>query len=417
VKSSARFQSANNQHASRFSFYRTDGRTGPGTWDWLKSDIGRFYLTQHNLTQAPTLLLSLECQKRKFNPAFEVKVISERKYRCVVTVRDLAITCTGTYDNQIAAKQDAAYKALQVVREWPLPTALFFIGQFTGHVSDATVHDKIQQVLQGRRYKLSTQRFPGMPGGYLLLQIPDQGWPTSFIRLDGGPNSTLTSVVLTALNKDTNCNLCRQTSMHPHARVDCPLWVLSPAPLVTTQHRIEPYYGGHKSDLALRPIKQETKEQNLQNCNRDAAKYGDNTADKQTQLLRGIQQVVGTAAASSESQDPKVKAAFLEGIALGARLAATAPGNPNNRDRQRTRSPGGREPRGSDYWPPPSYRARSPIAPRRGRQRSRDPMLWDASAEPRHPAQTPVGSARVREWSPHGYGQGASHWDNGKHYR
>jgi hypothetical protein len=388
----------------------TGAQGGTGcTADWVNSEAGRVYLAKHKLQLPPTQLLSLECQKRKFNPDFVVEQVDGRMYKCQVTIRDVIVKHRGHYQNGVAAKQDVALKALKEVQKWPIPpTNLYFVAQFSGEVSDDAVHHSLRQVLKGRKYTLSTLRYPGLSRGYFLLQIPEyQGFPTSIIRLNGMHNS----VVFANIKKTDHCNLCAKTNSTPHSRVCCPLWRHSPAPPVKLE------YGGHKQSFPQRPVKTESKYYNpAGNHDSTVVKHVVGSVAMHDQLIRSIQNATGTAAMSSESQDPRVKLAFLEGIALGARLAATAPGNGTNGERRRSRSPGGREPRGSDYWPPPGYRARSPLAPIRDRHRSREPMI-DHGVEPRH-AGGYDGSVRGRRRSPEPYvGQGASHWSNDMYFR
>lgn len=407
-------------YPSRYPKNQGGNRAESGTADWISSEAGRFYLAKHQLQYPPTQLLSLECQKRKFNPAFEVEETNAQKFRCTVVVRDMTFT-SGVFHNGVAAKQDAAFRALRAVSAWPLPPAnpLYFVAQFSGQISDDAVHQKLRQVLNGRKYALSTQRYPGMSGGYLLLQIPDQGFPTSIIRLDRELTAGLESVTFMNVKKSDHCNLCANTALIPHARIHCPLWRVSP-PNPVNNRQIEPAYGGNRNSFPQRLIKSEPRGGTPpRNHSTATVKHVNNHVDKQAELIRNIQDVMGTGAASSESQDPRVKVAFLEGIALGARLAATAPGNAANAERRRSRSPNGREPRGSDYWPASTYRARSPLATVRERQRSREPPM-NRVAEPRQPDREFRCASRGRGWSPGRYGnggQGASHWDNGTYLR
>lgn len=389
---------------------------GGSNQDWLSSEVGRYYLRKHQVREAPTQTLSLECQKRKFNPDFHTEMVNQHAYRCRVKVRDITVSCTGTFDNILSAKQDAAYKALRIVREWPVPplsNPLFYIAQFSGQISDDAVHSRLRQILKGRKYTLSAQRYPGMSGGYLLLQIPqDPGFPMGIIRLDGG----LESVVFMKHKKADYCNLCAKTALKPHARIHCPLWQTTTG--AYPGRMVEPTKV-QRNDLPQRLVKAEPEKG--RNNNTTLVKHAADSIDKQAQLIRSIQDVMGTSAGSGESKDPKVKAAFLEGIALGARLAATAPGNAANAERRRTRS---RTPEGPelrrlttrDYW-----RNRSPM---RERQRSRERGFdrgpdrgIDRGVEPRQSSQPAANSSRGRLWGAEAVGVGSSRWGKGDYYR
>lgn len=381
-----------------------------GTGEWLNSEAGRHYLAKHQLRLPPTQLLSLECQKRKFNPDFLIEQVDGRAYKCRVIVRDVTIRHRGHYPNAVAAKQDLALKALKVVQSWAIPpTKLYFAAQFSGQISDDAVHDNLRRVLNGRKYDLSTLRYPGMSGGFLLLQIPEsQGFSTGIIRLDGALNS----VVFVSIKRTDHCNVCVRTDLTSHSRVYCPLWrPSSPAPVKTQ-------FDDRKYSFFQRPVQNEPKLYNPRR-NRDSAmaQQSDGPVDKQDQLIRTIKEVMGTTPTSSESQDPRVKAAFLEGIALGARLAATTPDNATNKERQRSRSPGARHPPGSDYWRPAGYRARSPLPLVRDRQRSRE-LMADCGLERRQTAYGAWDPPRGRRRSPEPYvSQGASHWDHDMYFR
>jgi hypothetical protein len=381
---------------------------------WVLSSAGRKFMAKHQLQLPPTQLLSLECQKRKFNPAFEIKQDGLQTFQCTVTIQDKIVRSRARYHSAAAAKQYAALEAWKLVRTWPLPKAsLYFVAQFTGQISEDNVHSKLRQVLNGRRYSLSILRYPGMSGGFLLLQIPgDQGFPTSFIRLSG----ELDSVVFANIKKSDHCNLCAKTSLPPHQRVQCPLWRPSPA----LPARLEPdnQKQGHQPQY---PVKAEPKyyapsARNNTPITQDI--YG--PFDKRDQLIRCIQREMGTAATSSESKDPRVKAAFLEGIALGARLAVSVPGNNADRDRRRSRSrsrsPRGRQPRGTDRWTPSGYRVRTPLAQSRDRQASPEPLI-DRGVD-RHSASYGAGDSHRgrRRGSDHYVAQGASHWGNDMYF-
>lgn len=349
------------------------GPGGPGgTAEWINSAAGKAYLAKHQLHLPPTQLLSLECQKRKFNPEFAIEQVDGRTYQCRVTVRDVTVRHRGHYPNGVAAKQDLALKALKVVQEWPVPRRnLYFIAQFSGKISDDAVHTSLRKVLKGREYELSTLRYPGMSGGSLLLQIPErQGFPTSIVRLEGALNS----VVFVNIKKTEHCNLCDTKNPASHSRVYCPLWRHSAAP-----PPVQTEFDGRRRSFSQHPIKTEPEPnnppRNRDNRETSTGRHADMSVDKQNQLIRTIQDVMGTVPASSESQDPKVKAAFLEGVALGARLAGTAPADATNNERRRSQSPGPREPRHSDHWQAPGYRDRSPLPVVRDRQRSREPTM------------------------------------------
>ncbi|KAJ9151714.1 hypothetical protein NKR19_g4702 [Coniochaeta hoffmannii] len=385
--------------SSRFAGPQVVVRADSGTAEWSHSPAGRKFLAKHQLQLPPTQLLSLECQKRRFNPCFKIEQEDSHVYTCSVTMRDDVVRIKGHYQNAVAAKQHVAFEALKVVQAWPLPGAnLYFIAQFSGQISDDMVHNKLYHVLHGRQYTLYTLRYPRMPGGFLLLQIPeDQGYPTSFIRLSGG----LDSVVFANIKKTDHCNLCPKTpGMTPHSRICCALWRESPAP------------GSHKHGFPQNPVKTEQRSHGPPaNHNTGIGKHARGYVDQRDQLIRSIQDVVGTAPTGSQSNDPRVKTAFLEGIALGARIAMAAPGPETNTNRRRSRSPGVREPRpAADYWPPPGYRARSPLATTRDRQMSREPMV-DRGVAPRQASYGAVDSYRRRRRSSDSHvGQGASYW-------
>ena len=401
----ARPASAKGSRASRSTGPQVVVRPDNGTAEWVHSPSGRRFLAKHQLQLPPTQLLSLECQKRRFNPSFKIEQEGWHAFRCSVTMRDETVRLKGHYQNAVAAKQYVAFEALKVVQGWPIPRPhLYFIAQFNGQISDDMVHRKLYYVLNGRQYTLSTLRYPGTSGGFLLLQIPeDEGFPTSFIRLSGG----LDSVVFANIKKTDHCNLCaKNPGLTSHSRICCPLWRDSPAP------------GGPKHGLPQNPVKTEPRVYGPPAYHSTAmAKHAHGSLDQRDQLIRSIHEVVGTAPTSSESNDPRIKTAFLEGIALGARIAMVAPGSDTNSKRRRSRSPGAREQRGPDYWPPPGYRARSPLATMRDRQMSREPMI-DRGVEPRRASYGAVDSYRGgRRSSDSHVGQGSSYWSHDMYSR
>lgn len=403
---------------------------GKGTAEWMNSPAGQLYLARHKLKSSPTQMLSLECQKRKFNPSFEIDVVNDaQQFRCSVVVRNMTFI-SGAFHSGVGAKQDAALKALRVVSTWPIPPAspLFFVAQFSGKFSDGAVHNSLRHLLKGRKYSLSIQRSPRMSGGHLLLEIPDQGFPDDDIRLDGG----LESVVFVSVKKGDHCTTCANT---PHPVVKCPMWrTLQPYRYAATKNRQnEPAHSDRKQAVAQRPVKRESEEYSLPPARNQGAALAprvenhdpyNHPVDEQAHLIRRIHEVMGRGAPSSESQDPRVKTAFLEGVALGARLAATAPGpaagdTPGNAlghalghapghatggERRRSRSPDGRD-RRPGYYHAPSYRVRSP--PVRERQMSREPPMD-------RPFHGYGGLSRDPRWSPCFQ---PSHWDSGRNFR
>ncbi|KAK3987082.1 hypothetical protein QBC44DRAFT_383568 [Cladorrhinum sp. PSN332] len=75
----------------------------------------------------PTQLLSQECQRRHFNPEWQEAVTPDGKYTCKVLLPKNVVVSDGkVYHDPVAAKQQAAVKALPIVRSWPIgyPTGM-----------------------------------------------------------------------------------------------------------------------------------------------------------------------------------------------------------------------------------------------------------------------------------------------------
>ncbi|XXH03069.1 hypothetical protein Hte_009459 [Hypoxylon texense] len=66
-------------------------------------------------------LLSLECQKRKFNPIFHVWATPDGGFKCSVSVNGVIVYDNRSYDSIMDAKESVAKQALDVVRKLPCP--------------------------------------------------------------------------------------------------------------------------------------------------------------------------------------------------------------------------------------------------------------------------------------------------------
>lgn len=67
----------------------------------------------------PTQLLSLECQKRGFNPKWAEEQIGENEYKCAVELNGALVKGSASYSTPEAAKLAVASVALGLVRRWP----------------------------------------------------------------------------------------------------------------------------------------------------------------------------------------------------------------------------------------------------------------------------------------------------------
>ncbi|RKU43697.1 hypothetical protein DL546_001726 [Coniochaeta pulveracea] len=322
----------------------------------------------------PTQVLSSECQKRGFNPIFRLKesrVMGKLVFNCNVELRDKVITSDELFDNAQEAKFNVANKALAAISAWPPATGanlnrhkfMGFEAVLDVNVDEATachIHSKLYAILFPRKFTLCRHSSNANCG--LLLCIPD-GW--------NGHNITVKmdarwSINFRPFDLKAACDGCQAMgSRGAHSHDTCPMWVE-----VGTRHSES---GGRSTDnsdsLPHAP---------RGNTGAPEALAAQVIGDKQGELVRSIQELMGGAAMSGDSQDPHVKTAFLEGIALGARLAASAPGPVNTRSHSRSRSPqrrssvsehGGagtdRYPRRSRYTHidryAPEYRQRSPL--------------------------------------------------------
>jgi len=71
-----------------------------------------------------TQLLSLECQKRRFNPQWEETSLPNGEFQCAVHLKEHRVSSIRTFATASAAKQAIAYKAWNIVRRWPTPEAV-----------------------------------------------------------------------------------------------------------------------------------------------------------------------------------------------------------------------------------------------------------------------------------------------------
>jgi hypothetical protein len=373
----------------------------------------------------PTQLLSQECQKRGFNPIFRQTEHHRGRGKvdisCNVELRDTVIMSDKLFGSAQAARCNVAKMALAVIRAWPLSrSGNFTRRKLTGFKADLDtavdaeaarqLHTKLEVILSGRRFVLWRHRSNASVGP--RLYIPD-GWT--------GHNITVKlndkwSIDFREFDLKAECRGCQESGSHPHhSRDKCPHWV------EVKSHRGRRHGSGNGSNANSVEVRPRSRPAIKEEAMPDApsGKAGASVApaaqasgDRHSELVHNIQELVGTAAMSADSQDPNVKTAFLEGVALGARLAATAPGLANIRSRSRSRSPR-RQDSLSDHWGPggdrhplhphtdrytPTYRQRSPL---RENMRSSNATLRDAegaregsskapTSAPRGPAQAPV---------------------------
>ncbi|KAK6949601.1 hypothetical protein Daesc_009684 [Daldinia eschscholtzii] len=67
----------------------------------------------------PAMLLSQECQKRRFNPQFKELHDGNGRFKCSVNLKGLVVADTSTYSNPFEAKSAISKKALLEVRKLP----------------------------------------------------------------------------------------------------------------------------------------------------------------------------------------------------------------------------------------------------------------------------------------------------------
>ncbi|KAI1473378.1 hypothetical protein F4774DRAFT_423318 [Daldinia eschscholtzii] len=67
----------------------------------------------------PAMILSQECQKRRFNPQFKELHDGNGRFKCSVNLRGLVVADTSTYNNPFEAKSAISKKALLEVRKLP----------------------------------------------------------------------------------------------------------------------------------------------------------------------------------------------------------------------------------------------------------------------------------------------------------
>jgi hypothetical protein len=70
-------------------------------------------------TATPTHLLSLECQRRRFNPHWIIRDKGDGTFSCAVKLLDHTVSSKQTYHSLLAAKYAIAEKAIEEIRNWP----------------------------------------------------------------------------------------------------------------------------------------------------------------------------------------------------------------------------------------------------------------------------------------------------------
>ena len=279
----------------------------------MTSAAGRNFLKKHNMRVLPTQLLSQECQKRKFNPSFEVDHLGGNKFRCTVMIQDVAVTCSGDYGSGVAAKMDTARKALEVISKWSVPPpTVYFLAKFQGQLPDEAVHQKLQDILQGRKYGLAIQRTfrRGTHGGHLLLHLPGQTYAGNTIQVNRDHRCGLRTLVFEKFRQGNCCNLCGVSQAFSHAIVHCPKWEKS-CPLGTTMSRPIDYGRGFPQGFNNADGMEKD-----HFSDRNAGNVGHSRFDNTDQLINRILDASGSSTAIGTCDDPRVKAALLEGIAL-----------------------------------------------------------------------------------------------------
>lgn len=366
--------------------------------------------------QAPELL-SRACQKRGFNPRFQVHEMrggSNPLFTCDVQILDITVEGNKKFSSLQDARIHAAEQGLDIIKNGHLSTrtttgqaplgkrSTGFRAKFDTRLDDnvvRAVYARLDQLLPGRAYAL--QKNWNLPGSELQLHVPG-GWIGDDLKIHMKPNWSITFKPIELLAVCQVCQVFGPASFHTRAK--CPLWVKCPRPARSPVGLAPIGYPGSQDakgpgtpvsiprrgtgcdnpnldPLTARPsppFKEESMEDAPPVNNCVALALPEQTHhNREAKLVRDIQELVGTATTSSDNQDPRVKTAFLEGIALGARLAATAPGPVNNRSR--SRSPDRRSSQAthelgdqwgvvtrhplhtsSDYYTP-RYRQRSPL--------------------------------------------------------
>lgn len=344
-------------------------------------------------------VLSSECQKRRFNPEFLPAPAGFELFTCDVKLRDVIIKGRRAYSSVVQAKQEVAKIALRIIRDWPIdgePVHYGFLGlvECGAHISVEVdvIHDKLRELVGRQNYTLWTKgedvRVTVTRGSPLLLQF------TAMPKRDLRIHAPAFDLLFKAISKNKTCEFCLPGADEPpHTLQKCSNWIESQAPWTRGREarsdprlagtrtgsnsiaisrgpehpRTRPHHNGYtkpepRDETATElyrvpPVKQENKIP------------AEKKPDQQAHLIRNIQDVMGEWVPTDEIQDPKVKAAFLEGIALGTRLATAAPGQAfRERERKRSRSParpapshaGNASVTHSNHSTYPRYRVRSP---------------------------------------------------------
>ncbi|KAK3693470.1 hypothetical protein B0T22DRAFT_476317 [Podospora appendiculata] len=234
---------------------------------------------QHPGPATPMQLLSLACQKRKFNPEWIERTVSENKFTCDVLLRGQLVSSTKSYATPYVAKLVAAQKALKVVRSWgAAPNA-----EVDSTRSRAYDHKHGVAIKQEKGNSPRKVLAGGHATGPAIKKEPGRG---------ANGNSTAQS---------------KPSGSEGNASS-----------------------GTGRSTTALK---------------------------KQQMLIEEIQKTMGTAVPDRSKDDPEVAKAFLEGLALGSRLAGSLSQTSRSRS-SRSRSPSLRNADSS------RFRTRSPVRPR-----------------------------------------------------
>ncbi|MDF2444744.1 MAG: hypothetical protein JWR01_2947 [Subtercola sp.] len=348
------------------------GRSVPSSADMQGGQATAVGGSGYHQPQAPERL-SQACQRYGFNPQLHVHQVrggSKPLFTGDVKIQDITVKGTKTFHSKRDARSHAAEQGLDILRrlmatstgQAPLGRrSTGFRATFDNRVDDhvvGAVYDRLDRLLAGRAYALQQKR--DSPRYELQLQVPG-GWTGDDLELHMNRNWSITFRPVELLATCQVCHTHGPASIHTRAK--CPLWVqcrrparsavrLGPRSWSGSQEtrragnrvRFPPRSIGHGNLAPLAttespPVKGEDMGDGrpTNNCLSPALPK-QTYDDRAAKIVREVQNFVGPPAAIRGDQDSQSKIAFLQGLALGTRLGATAPGPFEKR--RRSRSPG-----------------------------------------------------------------------------
>ncbi|KAK1764764.1 hypothetical protein QBC33DRAFT_594261 [Phialemonium atrogriseum] len=290
------------------------------------------------------MLLSTECQKRGFNPQWTAGEMRGGMFQCSVNLNGREIgpgpAFFATFEE---AKREMASKALDIVKTWPVTKA----------PKPAT--QNVQTATQPPMQPATQSRARGQDLAGLLKSVQK-----SNASLRQGKRKAKQAKAAKAANSGNGSR---------------------------TGHVARATAGEHAN---LQKIKQEEGvEQRLKvpKIVKDSGTTGHaakgngrekTSGEKTSRVLEEVQSLIGTTFPDNFNEDPRIATTFLEGLALGSRLAESVAKNSQLRDGSQAHDQTGRSPN-RDALRLRSYRSRSPV---RGRDRESD-RRWRDHGEQR----------------------------------